>query len=179
MQCSVFIATSLDGFIARRDGRIDWLARVERPGEDYGYQRFHDSVDTLVVGRKTYETALGFPSWPYGGKRCIVLTRGAPEARHNEEFHAGAPAILAGRLKADGCKRVYVDGGGVIQQFLSAGLITDMTLSIIPILLGDGVRLFESTTRELPLRLVGSRSFESGLVQLEYRPDRAPPSLLP
>jgi dihydrofolate reductase len=169
MQCSVFIAASLDGFIARPDGGIDWLARVERPGEDYGYQKFHDSIDTLIVGRKTYETALGFPSWPYGGKRCIVLTHGAREAPHDEEFFAGDPATLVARLTAEGMRRAYVDGGSVIQQFLTAGLVTDLTLSIIPVLLGEGVRLFGATGRDLPLRLAGSRTFDSGLVQLEYR----------
>jgi dihydrofolate reductase len=169
MQCSVFIAASLDGFIARPDGGIEWLARVERPGEDYGYQKFHDSIDTLIVGRKTYETALGFPSWPYGGKRCIVLTRGARQARHEEEFYAGAPEALVARLAAEGMKRAYVDGGAVIQQFLAVGLVTDLTLSIIPVLLGEGVRLFGPTGRDIPLHLANSRSFESGLVQLEYR----------
>jgi dihydrofolate reductase len=174
MQCSVFIATSLDGFIARPDGGIDWLARVERPGEDYGYQKFHDSIDTLIVGRKTYETALGFSGWPYGDRRCIVLTHGARQARHNEEFFAGDPAALVARLKAEGCKRAYVDGGVVIQQFLAAGLITDLTVSVIPVLLGEGVRLFGKTGRDLPLRLVTSRAFESGLVQLEYRLSEGP-----
>jgi dihydrofolate reductase len=169
MQCSVFIAASLDGFIARPDGGIDWLARVERPGEDYGFQKFHDAIDTLIVGRKTYETALGFAAWPYGGKRCIVLTHGARQARHGEEFHQGDPGALVARLTAEGCKRAYVDGGAVIQQFLAAGLITDLTVSIIPILLGEGVRLFGETGRDLPLQLVGSRAFDSGLVQLEYR----------
>jgi dihydrofolate reductase len=169
MRCSVFIATSLDGFIARPDGGIDWLARVERSGEDYGYQAFHDSVDTLIVGRKTYETALGFPAWPYGDRRCIVLSHAERQARHNEEFYRGAPAELVARLTTEGCQRAYVDGGAVIQQFLAAGLITDLTVSIIPILLGDGVRLFGPLGRDLPLALVSSRAFESGLVQLEYR----------
>jgi len=165
----VFIAMSLDGFIARKDGRIDWLSVVERPGEDYGYQRFHDSIDAIVVGRKTYETVLGFDAWPYAGKRCVVMTNQALTPKHGEEFYAGPPDALVARLAATNVERVYVDGGAVIQQFLSAGLIDDMTISIIPILIGEGVRLFGPSGRDVPLRLVSSRAFESGLVQLEYR----------
>jgi len=169
MQCSVFIALSLDGFIARRDGSIDWLALVEREGEDYGYRSFLDSVDTLVVGRSTYNLALGFEPWPYAGKRCVVLSHAPPAPRHGEEFYSGSPRELCANLAAQGARRVYVDGGTVIQQFLSANLVTDLTLSVIPVLLGDGVRLFGATGGDLPLELLASRRFDSGLVQLEYR----------
>jgi dihydrofolate reductase len=169
MQCSVFIAASLDGFIARPDGTIDWLSRVERPGEDYGYRKFHDSIDTVIVGRKTYELALRFPSWPYQGKRCIVLTHQTRQSKHGEEFHDRPPAMLVARLAAEQARRAYVDGGQVIRQFLAAGLITDLTLSIIPILLGEGVPLFGKTGPDLPLTLVSSRAYDSGLMQLEYR----------
>jgi dihydrofolate reductase len=168
-QCSVFVATSLDGFIARPDGRIDWLAVVEQQNEDYGYRRFFDSIDTLVMGRKTYETVLGFGGdWPYAGKRCIVLTSGEPPAKVNAELCAEAPAPLVDRLTSEGSKRIYVDGGVVIQSFLAAGLVTDMTISIVPVLLGDGVRLFGKMSADVRLGLVRSRSFGSGLVQLEY-----------
>jgi len=166
MQCSVYIATSLDGFIARADGRIDWLGIVERPGEDYGYGVFHQSIDTIVIGRRTYETALGFDAWPYAGKRCLVLTHTPAGPRHGEEFYSGSVEQLVARLA--GSARIYVDGGNVIQQFLTAGLVTDMTLSIIPILLGEGARLFGKVGGDIPLRLVSSRAFESGLVQLRY-----------
>jgi dihydrofolate reductase len=168
MHCSVYIAASLDGFIARSDGGIDWLSRVERAGEDYGYRAFLDSVDTLVVGRSTYNLALGFDPWPYIAKRCVVLTHAPPVPRHGEEFYSGSPRELCTRLAAEGVQRVYVDGGAVIQQFLSAGLVTDLTVSIIPVLLGDGVRLFGSTGGDLPLELRSTKHFESGLVQLEY-----------
>jgi dihydrofolate reductase len=168
VHCSVFIAISLDGYIARTDGAIDWLALVERPGEDYGYLQFHRSIDTIVVGRKTYDTALGFDPWPYADKRCVVMTHRPPAAKHNETFFDGEPQALVAHLSAAGAQHAYVDGGAVIQQFLAAGLITDLTVSIIPILLGEGIRLFGKTGRDLPLKLVASRSFESGLVQLEY-----------
>ena len=168
VQCSVYIATSLDGFIARRDGRIDWLQTVERTDEDYGYQQFRDSIDTVIVGRSTYNQALGFEPWPYAGKRCIVLTHTVPESKQGEEFYRGSPAVLVQTLSSAGVRRVYVDGGTVIQQFLAAGLIADLTISIVPILLGEGIPLFGMVGREIPLKLVANRSFESGLVQLEY-----------
>jgi dihydrofolate reductase len=168
MQCSVYIASSLDGFIARRNGALDWLSMALRPNEDYGYRRFHDSVDTMIVGRKTYDVVLGFGEWPYAGKRCVVLTHRPLGPRHGEEFFDGSPAELVERLGKEGAKRAYVDGGAVIQQFLAADLVDDITLSIIPVLLGDGVPLFGAIGREVRLRHSASRSFESGLVQIEY-----------
>jgi dihydrofolate reductase len=167
-RCSVFIATSLDGFIARRDGAIDWLSIVERAGEDYGYARFFADVDALILGRRTYDVARGFPSWPYGDKRCVVLTNHPPAARHGERFQAGPPAPLLAQLHADGVRRVYVDGGAVIRQFLREDLIDDVTLSIVPVLLGDGIRLFDDSVPERTLRLAASKAFPSGLVQLTY-----------
>ena len=167
-RCSVFIAVSLDGFIARRDGGIDWLSIVERPGEDYGFARFFAEVDALIVGRRTYDTALGFPSWPYAGKRCVVLAHDPPPARHGERFHAGAPGPLLAELHADGVRRVYVDGAAVIRLFLREDLIDDLTLSIVPVLLGDGIPLFDGSVPARTLRLAASRGFPSGLVQISY-----------
>lgn len=172
-RCSVYIATSLDGFIARADGGIDWLSRVERAGEDYGFKAFFDSVDTLVMGRKTYDTALGFDAWPYAGKRCVVVTSDrSRESRHGEEFFSGELATLFDRFGAEGVKHVYVDGGAVIAQALKAGLVDDVTLSIIPILLGEGTALAPKIGHDVPLQLVEHRAFESGLVQLKYRVER-------
>lgn len=168
-QLSVFIATSLDGYIARRDGGIDWLQSVERPGEDYGYQAFADSVDTMVLGRKTYETALGFPAWPYGAFRCIVLSHQTWPVRNGESFFCGEPARVVEALSRAGARRVYVDGGEVIRQFLAAELIDDLTISVIPILLGDGIPLFKSGGTEQRLALIEGKTFPSGLVQLRYR----------
>ncbi len=159
---------SLDGFIARSDGQLDWLGSVERAGEDYGYQKFFDTVDTLIVGRKTYDTALGFGAWPYAGKRCIVMTHRGCDSQHGEEFFAGSPGELVMRLSNSSAVHAYVDGGMIIQQFLTAGLIEQLTLSVLPILLGDGVPLFGPTGRDIPLRLARTKAFESGLVQLEY-----------
>lgn len=169
-RCSVFLASSLDGFIARPDGGIDWLAVVERPGEDYGIAAFYGSVDAIVMGRKTYEAALGFQAWPYVGMRCVVLTSRPPgSSRHGEEFASGDVEALVRRLGAEGVKRVYVDGGVVVGQFLAAELVDDVTVSVIPVLLGEGTPLAPGIGRDVALELISHRAFESGLVQLVYR----------
>jgi len=169
LRCSVYIATSLDGYIARPDGGLDWLEPVQQTGEDYGYGAFWQSVDTLIIGRKTYETALGFDTWPYSGKRCVVLTHGAPTPRHGEELYSGELGALVERLLAQGSRRVYVDGGSVITQFLAGGLIDDVTLSFVPVLLGGGIRLTQEIGHDVRLALTRTRAFDSGLVQVEYR----------
>ena len=168
----VYIATSLDGFIARADGGLDWLSLVEAPGEDYGFAAFLGGVDTLVLGRATYDAVLGFGQWPYVGKRCVVLTHRPLASRHGEEAWSGPASELASRLSEEGARRVYVDGGAVIGQFLDAGLVTELTLSVVPVLLG-GVRLFGPRDRDVRLELVRSAGFPSGLVQSEYRARRA------
>lgn len=169
MRCSVFIATSLDGYIAREDGGIDWLERFASSGEDHGYAAFYASVDALVMGRGTYDTAIGFDEWPYAGKRVIVMTRRPAEARHGETFVAGTPLEVLEVLEREGCKHVYVDGGVVIRQFLAWHLLDELTISIVPILLGAGIRLFEEGEGERALELVETRSWPSGLAQLRYR----------
>lgn len=180
MQCSVFIATSLDGYIARPDGGLDWLGIVNAPGEDYGYAAFAETVDVLVMGRCTYDVVLGFDAWPYPGKRVVVLThRPPPTSRHGEAFFAGDVRELVARLAAEGVQRVYVDGGSVIRELLAAGLIDDLTLSVIPIVLGDGIRLFERGIGEHGLELASTRSWPTGLVQLRYRARRGTPDTSP
>ena len=173
-QCSVYIAASLDGYIARTDGGLDWLSAFEQSGEDYGYKAFFASVDALVVGRKTYDIVLGFEKWPYEDKRCIVVTHAPPAARHGEAFHSGSIEALLDRLSQEGVQRIYVDGGALIRSFLAADLIDDVTLSVIPILLGTGIPLFGGAERRM--KLVSCRSFPSGLVQLCYNVDHSPRS---
>jgi dihydrofolate reductase len=168
-RCSAFIAASLDGFIARPDGRIDWLDIVRADGEDYGFQPFFDAVDVMVVGRRTYDTVLAFDVWPYTGKRCVVLTHRPPPPRHGEEFHAGSPTELVERLAREGAHHLYVDGGEVVAQFLAAGLLDDLTLSVLPILLGAGRPLFALHGPERRLTLEACRSWPTGLAQLRYR----------
>lgn len=167
-RCSVYIAASVDGYIARPDGGLDWLAPMMVPGEDYGYHAFFATIDALVMGRKTYEVALGFPEWPYAGKRVVVLTHRPIDPRHGEERYDGPLGALAEDLGKAGVQRVYVDGGDVIRQFLDAGLVDDLTLSIIPVILGDGIPLFRAG-RERWLQIEESRSFATGLVQNVYR----------
>lgn len=170
---SVFIAISLDGFIARAKGAIDWLSIVERPGEDYGFKAFYDSVDTLVIGRKTYDKVLGFEAWPYGDKRCVVVTSDPSKtSRQGEQFFSGELSELFEQLGAEGAQHVYVDGGIVIGQALKAGLVEEVTISILPLLLGEGRALAPEIGRDVPLELLEQRAFESGLVQLRYRVKR-------
>ena len=169
LRCSVFIAVSVDGFIARPDGSIDWLEAVHVEGEDYGYSHFASSVDVLVMGRNTYEVALGFDVWPYTGKRVIVLTHRLADPRNGEELFDGSPADLVERLRREGARRAYVDGGNVIRQFLAAGLIDDLTLSVIPVVLGSGIPLFANGGPTQRLTLEETRAFPSGLAQLRYR----------
>ncbi|HTN50769.1 MAG TPA: dihydrofolate reductase family protein [Anaeromyxobacter sp.] len=165
-----FLATSVDGFIAGPNGDLDWLGLVEAPGEDYGYRAFAASIDTVVLGRKTYDVARAFPAWPHAGKRAVVLTHAAAApGRHGESFFSGAPDALAALLEGLGARRVYADGGTVVSQLLEAGLLDELTLSLVPLLLGEGTRLFRTGPLSRRLALEGSRAFPSGLVQLRYR----------
>ena len=168
MRCSVFCGVSLDGFIARPDGGLDWLPQAP---EEHGYTAFFDSVDLLIIGRGTYETVLGFGEWAYGSKPVFVLSRNplqpAPSGAIVERL-SGNPQDLVRWLDQRGFKRAYVDGGITIQRFLRAGLIDDLTITRIPVLIGQGIPLFGETGRDIPLRHVATRSYPSGLVQSEY-----------
>jgi dihydrofolate reductase len=174
--CSVFVGVSIDGFIARPDGGLDWLRPFE--GTDHGFQSFFDSVDTLVVGRATYDVVMGFESWPYDGKRVVVLTHRPIEARHGESVLAGEPGAIVARLAAEGVRRCYIDGGAVVSQFLAAGLVDDLTITLVPVILGGGIRLFQGPMQERRLHLEGARTYPSGLVQVGYlaaRPGESKP----
>ena len=174
MKVSVFIATSLDGFIARKDGGLDWLDKANAmvpAGEDCGYGEFMASVDVLVMGRNTYEKVLSFGAWPYE-KPVVVLSSGpveiAPDLAGRVSSSSEAPQELYRRLQAEGIKRVYLDGGVTIQRFLAAGLVDELTVTVIPVLLGEGLPLFGALEQELPLRLVESRGYDFGFLQVRY-----------
>ncbi|MBI4913704.1 MAG: dihydrofolate reductase [Acidobacteria bacterium] len=171
MRASVFIATSLDGFIARPDGGLDWLP--QGGGEPHGFEEFIASVDVVVIGRKTYETVLGFGGWFYGAKPVVVLSSRpqaiAPPAGAVCEALSGTPAEVVARLELRGFTHAYVDGGVTIQGFLEAGLIQSLVITRIPILLGQGIPLFGATTRDIRLRHVSTRDFPSGMVQSSYQ----------
>lgn len=170
----VFIATSLDGFIARKDGSIDWLPGLEGdPTESYGYDAFLASVDGIVMGRNSFEKVLTFDEWPYP-KRVIVMSRSPNVAKIPEhligkvEFSSLSPLKLMADLADRGWRRVYVDGGQVIQSFLRAGLIADMVLTRVPVLLGTGIPLFGPLESDIRLGHRETREYASGLVQSRY-----------
>lgn len=170
MYASVFIGTSLDGYIARVDGALDFLPAGG--GEPHGYEEFMATVDALLIGRKTYETVLGFDEWAYGKKHVFVLsTRGLAPAPPEAvvERLCGEPREIVAQLDSRGIGHVYVDGGVTIQKFLRAGLIQRLIITRVPILIGEGVPLFGALPADVHLRHVATRSFASGLVQSEYR----------
>ncbi|MDZ4742884.1 MAG: dihydrofolate reductase family protein [Verrucomicrobiota bacterium] len=175
-KCSVFIATSLDGYIAREDGRIDWLDQANAsipPGEDCGYWEFISTVDTMVMGRRTFEQVLSFPEWPYGQTPVVVLSRGLKELPQgvlpSVSLSKESPEVLVARLSAGGSKHLYIDGGLTIQGFLDAGLIDEMTITRIPILIGQGKTLFGPVERDIPLEHITTHVYEFGFVQSMYR----------
>ena len=170
MLASVFVGTSVDGFIARPNGDLDFLP--PGGGEEHGYTDFIASVDALVVGRGTFETVLGFETWPYGDKRVVVLSSqplDLSQVRGGVVEHMSAhPAEIFARLDAQGVRHIYVDGGITIQRFLKAGLINRLTITRVPVLIGSGIPLFGSLDADVRLQHVATRHFPSGLVTSEY-----------
>jgi len=170
MNASVFIGTSVDGFIARANGDLDFLP--SGGGEPHGYTEFMETVDALIIGRKTYETVLAFETWHYGEKPVFVLSTQpiapAPVGAVVEHL-SGDPTKIVSELEVRGIKHVYVDGGITIQSFLRAGLIQRLIITRVPVLIGDGVPLFGSLARDVRLEHVATRHYQSGLVQTEYR----------
>jgi dihydrofolate reductase len=169
LKASVFIGVSLDGFIARPDGALDWLDHAGNV--DHGYEAFIATVDALVMGRHTYETVLGFDSWPFGSKAVYVLSsaplKPAPSGAAVHHL-AGEPLAVAAELRAHGVQHAYIDGGATIQAFLRAGLIQRLIVNRLPILIGQGIPLFGPLERDVILRHVRTGTYETGLVQTEY-----------
>jgi dihydrofolate reductase len=165
---AAFIATSLDGYIARPDGSIDWLTeRGERAG-DTGYDEFMSSIDTVVLGRKTYELVLTFDFWPYDGKQVEVLsTTLAPDADERVIVHRTLDALVE-TLNDRGAHRVYTDGGTTIQTFLRAGLLNELTITVAPVLLGSGIRLFGDLDADVALTHNATRTLKAGFTQSDY-----------
>ena len=164
---SVYIATSIDGYIARKDDSLDWLDRVGGFDEDYGFQQMLAGIDALIIGRKTYEIASTVPD-PYPGKRVIVLSNSSSSVKAGMELYKGDLTELSEKLFKEGVKHIWVDGGSTISQFLDLQLVDEMTLSVIPIVLGSGLPLFHAIGKEIPCRLLSSQSYRSGLVQQHY-----------
>jgi dihydrofolate reductase len=171
MTVSVFVGTSVDGFIARPNGALDFLP--EGGGEPHGYSEFIASVDALVIGRKTFETVVAFAEWPYGRKRVVVLSSRPVDLSAVRggvvEWMSGAPAEIVAKLAAGGAQHLYVDGGITVQGFLRAGLVDRLVITRVPVLIGDGIPLFGSLTRDVRLQHVATQQYASGLVKSEYR----------
>ena len=175
---SVFVGTSLDGFIAREDGDLDWMQGPGGQGAgDYGYADFMERIDALVMGRATFEKVLTFDGWPYAKKPVIVLTHRPLKIPatlpRTVEAMGGTPKQVVDRLAKRGLRRLYVDGGRTVQGFLSAGLVDELIVSRLPVLIGRGIPLFGPLPADVRLDHVQTRSFPGGVVQSKYKVKRA------
>ena len=170
MICSVFIGTSVDGFIARRNDALDFLPAGG--GEPHGYGEFIATVDAIVIGRRTFDIVMAFPEWPYGNKQVVVLSSSPLDLSRIRggvvEQMAGAPGEIVARLAARGFQHLYIDGGVTIQQFLRARQIQRLTITRVPVLIGDGIPLFSTLPHDIHLRHLETRAYASGLVKSEY-----------
>jgi len=154
-----YVAASVDGFIATPDGGIDWLKPFENTGEDYGYAEFYASVEAVLMGRKTYEQCLQFPEWPYAGKPYWVFSA----------VTGNTPRKVVAEMKARGLRRAWLVGGGKLAAaFRAEGLITEHIVSVIPVLLGAGIPMFDGPGSAEKLQLLSSRPYSNGIIQLRY-----------
>jgi dihydrofolate reductase len=172
VKVSVYIAASLDGFIARKNGDLDWLPAGEEDGEDFGYAEFMSTIDYIVMGRNTFEKVLTFGGWNYNKKVIVLTSRDLtipPELANQVEALHLSPRELVQEMSGRGANCIYLDGGVTIQRFLRESLVEEMTITIIPILLGDGLPLFGKLEWDVKLELVKSESFKNGFVQNRYK----------
>jgi dihydrofolate reductase len=165
---SIYIASSIDGYIARTDGNLDWLRYGHTGDEDYGFKKFTSSIDAVVMGRNTYEVVAGFGEWAYKDKRVVVLSNTLTEVRKEAELFSGRLTELLAKLVTENVKHIWIDGGLTVSRFLEAGLVDDITISIIAMILGSGIPLFSVMNQEHKCHLVSTQSYPSGLVQLKY-----------
>ncbi|MCH9655054.1 MAG: dihydrofolate reductase family protein [Planctomycetes bacterium] len=175
MKVSVYIASTLDGFIARKNGELDWLPGADGEtdsAEDFGFHDFMDSVDVMVIGRKTFDMVISFGEWPYTGKRVIVLTskqiRIPSKLSSTVEVKSCHPAELVQELTEAGHQHLYVDGGKTIQSFLKDRLIQELTIFRVPVLIGSGTPLFGKLDKDIHFHHVQTTSFENGFVESKY-----------
>lgn len=169
---SVYIATSIDGYIAKEEDDLDWLTTFnppdDTPDEDYGFKNFLASTDAIIMGKNTYKIASSVDAWPYQGKRVIVLSSTLSSVRESAELYDGDIIVLVNQLYNDKVRHIYVDGGKTISQFLNLKLIDELIISVIPVILGSGISLFQNVQHESWYRLIASRAYSNGLVQLHY-----------
>ena len=167
---SVFLGISIDGCIAGENGDLSWLVELAPDSPDAtGYTALMAQADTLLIGRTTYDAVLGFEPWPYAGKRVVVLSHRHFAPRHAEQRREGSVRKVLEELAGQGCHHVYLDGGAVIRAGLREGVIDSLALSVLPVVLGQGVRLFENGLPRSGWRLDGTLQLPSGVVQLRYR----------
>jgi dihydrofolate reductase len=165
----VFIACSLDGFIAGPDDDLSWLPGPDPDGEDYGYAAFMAETGAILMGRSSYDVVAGFPTWPYGDVPVLVATsRPLAPVVPTVTPISGSPAELLAAVRSRVEGNVYLDGGALIRSFLDAGLVDELTVTVVGVILGSGAPLFAGVARRRALRLLDSRSYPSGLVQLRY-----------
>jgi len=178
VKASVYIASSVDGFIARENGELDWLpgsdgvVDPELGSEDFGFQAFMDSVDALVMGRNTYELVMSLGQWPYGDIKVVVLSSSLQKlsdlAPDTVQLKSCSPLTLYQELADAGINHLYVDGGKTIQSFIAAGLINEITITTIPVLIASGISLFGDGSKDIKLRHLRTNSYKNGFVQSKY-----------
>jgi len=178
MKTSVYIATTLDGFIARENGDLDWLpgsdgvVSVDSDNENFGFNVFMNSVDVLVMGRNTYEFVISSGQWPYGDTRVIVLSstlkKLADDLPETVELKSALPDELYIELKKSGAKHLYIDGGKTIQGFLNSGLIDEIIITRVPVLIGKGIPLFSVLNKDKSLKHIETHSYKNGFMQSKY-----------
>ena len=173
---SLFIATSLDGYIAKPDNDLSFLRLIEKEGEDYGYAEFTNTIDTVIVGRRTYDYVLeeiGPSHYDNGQRDVYVITRTERPQVGRTIFYTGDITELVKRLKSEKGKNIYCDGGAeIINELLKHDLIDEFIISVIPVLLGDGIKLFKDGRPEQRLEFITAKTFETGLIQLYYRREK-------
>jgi dihydrofolate reductase len=167
----LYIASSLDGYIAKPNDDLSFLSIVQKDGEDYGYTDFVNSVDTVILGRKTYDWIMTqVPEFPHADKETYIITRTKRSSIGKTNFYTGKLKDLISRLKNDKGKNIFIDGGAeIVNELLKENLIDEFIISIVPVLLGDGIRLFKDGRPEQLLKLVSVKSFDTGLAQLHYK----------
>ena len=167
----VYISMSLDGYIATKDNSLEFLSMVEQEGEDYGYNDFVKSVDAVIIGRKTYEKVIDMGyKYPHTDKDVYILTRTAKPSIENFKFYTDDLTRLVNELKSQPGKNIYCDGGAeIVNELMKNNLVDEFIISVIPILLGDGIKLFKDGRPELKLELISTKQFDKGLTQLHYK----------
>lgn len=166
-----YIAMSLDGYIAGPNDNLDFLSMVEQEGEDYGYEKFLETVDTVIIGRRTYEIVVSMAGhFPHADKNAYIITRKPKQDTGTLKFFAGDLKALVYKLKSEKGKNIFCDGGAeIVNELLKNDLIDEFIVSIIPVLVGDGIKLFQDSRPELKLELVSTKQFPKGLTQLHYK----------